>query len=181
MQDKRASESAQAQERRLSAQRHSQNVIAEVLEQTPVPPVVGTLLNGPLRRHLELIHTRRGEDSKDWKSARKLVRDVVWSFDPVTISVERAHWQAMLPNIVGALRGALSAVGMHDNDIDGVVVEFRNRYRDLIAATQQQPGAAPAAFEKIDAEAMPDAPSASGSWIRVRMRSSSSTTFPSRP
>lgn len=159
LQEKRASESAQAQERRLSAQRHSQHVIAEVLEQTPVPPVVGTLLNGPLRRHLELIHTRRGEDSKDWKSARKLVRDVVWSFDPVTISVERAHWQAMLPNIVGALRGALSAVGMHDNDIDGVVVEFRNRYRDLIAATQQQPGAAPAAFEKIDAEAMPDAPS----------------------
>lgn len=156
--EKRSAEAAQAQERRLAAQRNSQQVIAEVLEQTPVPPVVGTLLNGPLRRHLELIHTRRGEDSKDWKSARKLVRDIVWSFDPVTISVERAHWQAMLPNIVSALRGALAAVGMHDNDIDGVVVEFRNRYRDLVATTQQAPGSAPASFSRIDAEAMPDAP-----------------------
>ncbi len=156
--EKRSAEAAQAQERRLSAQRTSQSVIANVLEQTPVPPVVGTLLNGPLRRHLELIHSRRGEDSKDWKSARKLVRDLVWSFDPVTISVERSHWQAMLPNIVGALRGALGAVGMHDNDVDGVVVEFRNRYRDLVSTTQQQPGAAPATFAKIDADAMPDAP-----------------------
>lgn len=156
--EKRSAEAAQAQERRLAAQRNSQQVIAEVLEQTPVPPVVGTLLNGPLRRHLELIHTRRGEDSKDWKSARKLVRDIVWSFDPVTISVERAHWQAMLPNIVSALRGALAAVGMHDNDIDGVVVEFRNRYRDLVATTQQSPGAAPESFARIDADAMPDAP-----------------------
>ncbi len=156
--EKRSAEAAQAQERRLSAQRTSQNVIAEVLEQTPVPSVVGTLLNGPLRRHLELIHSRRGEDSKDWKSARKLVRDLVWSFDPVTISVERSHWQAMLPNIVGALRGALGAVGMHDNDVDGVVVEFRNRYRDLVSTTQQEPGATPTTFAKIDAETMPDAP-----------------------
>ncbi len=156
--EKRSAEAAQAQERRLAAQRNSQQVIADVLEQTPVPNVVGTLLNGPLRRHLELIHTRRGEESKDWKSARKLVRDIVWSFDPVTISVERAHWQAMLPNIVSALRGALGAVGMHDNDIDGVVVEFRNRYRDLVATTQQAPGSAPESFAKIDADAMPDAP-----------------------
>ena len=156
--EKRSAEAAQAQERRLAAQRNSQQVIAEVLEQTPVPNVVGTLLNGPLRRHLELIHARRGEESKDWKSARKLVRDIVWSFDPVTISVERAHWQAMLPNIVSALRGALAAVGMHDNDIDGVVVEFRNRYRDLVATTQQAPGSAPESFARIDAEAMPDAP-----------------------
>lgn len=156
--EKRSAEAAQAQERRLAAQRNSQQVIAEVLDQTPVPNVVGTLLNGPLRRHLELIHTRRGEESKDWKSARKLVRDIVWSFDPVTISVERTHWQAMLPNIVSALRGALAAVGMHDNDIDGVVVEFRNRYRDLVATTQQAPGSAPESFARIDAEAMPDAP-----------------------
>lgn len=156
--EKRSAEAAQAQERRLSAQRNSQQVIAEVLEQTPVPNVVGTLLNGPLRRHLELIHTRRGEDSKDWKSARKLVRDIVWSFDPVTISVERAHWQAMLPNIVSALRGALGAVGMHDNDIDGIVVEFRNRYRDLVTTTQQAPGSAPESFARIDAQTMPDAP-----------------------
>lgn len=156
--EKRSAETAQAQERRLAAQRNSQQVIADVLEQTPVPNVVGTLLNGPLRRHLELIHTRRGEESKDWKSARKLVRDIVWSFDPVTISVERAHWQAMLPNIVSALRGALGAVGMHDNDIDGVVVEFRNRYRDLVATTQHAPGSAPESFARIDAESMPDAP-----------------------
>jgi hypothetical protein len=156
--EKRSAEAAQAQERRVAAQRSSQQVIADVLEQTPVPPVVGTLLNGPLRRHLELIHARRGEDSKDWKSARKLVRDIVWSFDPVTISVERAHWQAMLPNIVSALRSALSAVGMHDNDIDGIVVEFRNRYRDLVATTQQAPGAAPESFARIDADTMPDAP-----------------------
>jgi hypothetical protein len=156
--EKRSAEAAQAQERRLAAQRNSQQVIADVLEQTPVPNVVGTLLNGPLRRHLELIHTRRGEESKDWKSARKLVRDIVWSFDPVTISVERTHWQAMLPNIVSALRGALSAVGMHDNDIDGVVVEFRNRYRDLVATTQHAPGSAPESFAKIDADALPDAP-----------------------
>ena len=156
--EKRSAEAAQAQERRLAAQRNSQQVIADVLEQTPVPNVVGTLLNGPLRRHLELIHTRRGDESKDWKSARKLVRDIVWSFDPVTISVERAHWQAMLPNIVSALRGALGAVGMHDNDIDGVVVEFRNRYRDLVATTQQAPGSAPESFAKIDADTMPDAP-----------------------
>lgn len=156
--EKRSAEAAQAQERRLAAQRTSQQTIAEVLDQTPVPPVVGTLLNGPLRRHLELVHTRRGEDSKDWKSAKKLVRDIVWSFDPETISVERAHWQAMLPNIVTALRGALAAVGMHDNDIDGVVVEFRNRYRDLVAATQQAPGATPESFSRIDPELMPDAP-----------------------
>lgn len=156
--EKRSAEAAQAQERRLAAQRTSQDIISDVLGQTPVPPVVGTLLNGPLRRHLELIHTRRGEESKDWKSARKLVRDIVWSFDPETISVERTHWQAMLPNIVSALRGALSAVGMHDNDIEGVVVEFRNRYRDLVATTQEQPGAAPATFHPIDADAMPDAP-----------------------
>ncbi|MBK6728447.1 MAG: DUF1631 family protein [Xanthomonadales bacterium] len=156
--EKRSAEAAQAQERRIAAQRTSQQTIAEVLDQTPVPPVVGTLLNGPLRRHLELVHARRGEDSKDWKSAKKLVRDIVWSFDPETISVERAHWQAMLPNIVTALRGALTAVGMHDNDIDGVVVEFRNRYRDLVAATQLAPGATPDSFTRIDPETMPDAP-----------------------
>ncbi|MBK6436174.1 MAG: DUF1631 family protein [Rhodanobacteraceae bacterium] len=156
--EKRSAEAAQAQERRLSAQRTSQQVIADVVEHTPVPPVVGTLLNGPLRRHLELILTRRGEDSKDWKSARKLVRDLVWSFDPVTIEVERSHWQAMLPTIVSAMRGALSSVGMHDNDIDGVVQEFRNRYKDLLGAIQTKPGSSPEAFERIDAEHLPDAP-----------------------
>lgn len=156
--EKRSAEAAQAQERRLSAQRTSQQVIAEVVEHTPVPPVVGTLLNGPLRRHLELILTRRGEDSKDWKSARKLVRDLVWSFDPVTIEVERSHWQAMLPTIVNAMRGALSSVGMHDNDIDGVVQEFRNRYKDLLGAIQTKPGSSPETFARIDAEHLPDAP-----------------------
>ncbi len=156
--EKRSAEAAQAQERRLSAQRTSQQVIAEVVEHTPVPPVVGTLLNGPLRRHLELILTRRGEDSKDWKSARKLVRDLVWSFDPVTIEVERSHWQAMLPTIVSAMRGALSSVGMHDNDIDGVVQEFRNRYKDLLGAIEAKPGSSPESFERIGAEHLPDAP-----------------------
>lgn len=156
--EKRASEAARAQESRVLAQRTSQKLIAEVLEQTPVPAVVGTLLNGPLRRHLELVHARRGEESKDWKSARKLVRDVVWSFDPETISVERAHWQAMLPNIVNALRGALSAVGMHDEDIEGVAGEFRSRYRELVEATQMHAGSAPASFGVIDADQLPDAP-----------------------
>ena len=140
--ERRAAEVERAQELRFTAQRSADQVVTMVLSQAHVPDGIGQVVRGPLRRHLETVHARRGETSTEWRSACKLVRDIAWALDPETASNEQAHWCAMVPGIVSSLRAALLGVGMADHETDRVIAEFGARYEQLLAPT-----AAPAVAE----------------------------------
>lgn len=146
--ERRAAEIDVARERRQLAARSADGVVAAVLSQAHVPADIRDAVGGPLRRHLETIHARRGAGSTEWRTACKLVRDIAWALDPDTADSETAHWRAMVPGIVAALRSALLAAGVDEDEIDRIVAEFGVRYEGMLHARE-----APAPAPAIDADA----------------------------
>ena len=136
---RRAAERERARELRIAAERSADVVVSMVMNQAHVPDCIGQAVGGPLRRHLEAVHARRGETSTEWRSACKLVRDIAWALDPETATSERAHWCAMVPGIVTSLRAALTAAGSDDAEVDRIVAEFGQRYEALLADTPAEP------------------------------------------
>lgn len=130
---RREAEVQRARELRIAAERSAENVVGIVLQQTHVPEAIANIVRGPLRRHLEMVHTRRGETSTEWRSACKLVRDIAWALDPETVTTEQDHWRAMVPDIVDALRAALLAVGTDEREVDRVVAGFGMRYEAMLS------------------------------------------------
>lgn len=149
--DRRAAERERARELRLAAERSADGVVAMVLTQTHVPECIGQVVRGPLRRHLETVHARRGDTSTEWRSACKLVRDIAWALDPETAVSEQAHWCAMVPGIVSALRAALLGVGTDEAEVDRIVAEFGDRYERMLGGREASPVEA-----TDDATATPD-------------------------
>ena len=135
---RRAAERERARELRIAAERSADVVVSMVMNQAHVPDGIGQAVGGPLRRHLEAVHARRGETSTEWRSACKLVRDIAWALDPETAASERAHWRAMVPGIVTALRAALTAAGADDAEVDRIVAEFGQRYEEMLADVQTE-------------------------------------------
>ncbi len=130
--ERRIAEMSRARELRIAAERSADASVNQLLRQTHVPASLGEVLQGPLRRYLEAIYSRRGDASSDWRIASKLVRDIAWSLDPETLRSEQAHWRVMVPGIVDSLRGALFSIGLDDRKVDAVVGEFRDRYEVLL-------------------------------------------------
>ncbi len=140
--ERRTSELNRARELRASAERSAQSVLGIVLEQAHVPDSIASVMRGPLRRHLEAVHSRRGETSTEWRSACKLVRDIAWALDPETAASEQAHWREMVPGIVDSLRAALLSVGIVEHEVDRVVRGFGERYEHLLARESEAAAAA---------------------------------------
>ncbi|HWT16450.1 MAG TPA: DUF1631 family protein [Patescibacteria group bacterium] len=131
---RRAQEMARARELRGAAEKSADSVVSTVLTQAHVPECIGNVMRGPLRRHLEIVHARRGDTSTEWRSACKLVRDIAWALDPETANVEQAHWRAMVPGIVASLRAALITVGTDEHEIDRIVANFGARYEHMLVS-----------------------------------------------
>jgi len=140
--DRRAAERERARELRLAAERSADGVVAMVLTQAHVPECIGQVVRGPLRRHLETVHARRGETSTEWRSACKLVRDIAWALDPETATSEQAHWCAMVPGIISSLRAALLNVGTDEAEVDRIVAEFGERYEQMLGGHEATPAEA---------------------------------------
>ncbi len=140
--DRRAAERERARESRLAAERSAEGVVAMVLTQAHVPECIGQVVRGPLRRHLETVHARRGETSTEWRSACKLVRDIAWALDPETATSEQAHWCAMVPGIISSLRAALLNVGTDEAEVDRIVAEFGERYEQMLGGHEATPAEA---------------------------------------
>lgn len=137
IQERRAAELQRARELRFAAERSAEQVVSLVLSQAHVPDFIGNVVRGPLRRHLETVHARRGETSTEWRSACKLVRDLAWALDPETASSEESHWRAMVPDIVTALRTTLLSLGTAEHEVDRIVAGFGERYERLLGAKNE--------------------------------------------
>lgn len=137
--ERRNAELNRARELRVAAERSAEAVVGVVLGQAHVPECICNVMRGPLRRHLEAVHARRGETSTEWRSACKLVRDIAWALDPETARSEQAHWREMVPDIVESLRAALVSVGIAEHEIDRVVRGFGERYEQLLSAAEPAP------------------------------------------
>lgn len=146
---RRAAELQRARELRASAERVAHDVVAKATAHAGIPDLIRNALHGPLRRHLETVHARRGETSAEWRSACKLVRDIAWALDPETAASEHAHWRAMVPGIATALRVALTAAGADDAEVDRIVAEFGQRYEEMLVDGQAE------APPQVAAEAAP--------------------------
>lgn len=151
---RRAAERQRARELRANAERIAHDVVSKATAHPDIPDGIRNAVRGPLRRHLEAVHARRGETSTEWRSACKLVRDIAWALDPETAASERAHWRAMVPGIVTALRAALTAAGADDAEVDRVVAEFGQRHEEMLADVQTE------APSQVAAESATDHPPA---------------------
>ena len=169
IQERRAAELQRARELRMAAERSAETVVASVLTQAHVPDGIGHAVRGPLRRHLEAVHARRGETSTEWRSACKLVRDIAWALDPETASSEQAHWRAMVPDIVTSLRATLLSVGTDEQEVDRIVADFGQRYEQLLGKPTPSQTAPDAPAEAVAPDAARST-TASGSDFSAALR-----------
>jgi hypothetical protein len=165
---RREAEVQRARDLRVAAERSAETVVGVVLQQTHVPESIANVVRGPLRRHLEMVHARRGETSTEWRSACKLVRDIAWALDPETATSEQDHWRAMIPGIVESLRAALLSIGTDEREVDRVVAGFGARYEAMIAAHETVE--APATEVVVEAAPVTEAPNTGFSEALRRVR-----------
>ena len=152
--ERRSAELTRARELRAAAENSADAVLGGVIGQAHVPESMCDVMRGPLRRHLETMHARRGETSPEWRSACKLVRDIGWALDPESAQSEQGHWREMLPAIGDSLRSALHSVRVVDHEVERVVRGFGERCEQLLP--RNHPAEAPAEIAALD-EATNDA------------------------
>lgn len=133
--ERRSAELTRARELRAAAEHSADAVLGGVIDQAHVPQSICEVMRGPLRRHLQAVHARRGESSTEWRNACKLVRDIGWALDPESARSEQAHWREMLPAIGESLRSALHSARIVNHEANRVVRGFSDHCEHLLSLT----------------------------------------------
>ncbi len=130
---------ARAKAQRDEAEQATNECVQASLSQPHVPNDLAGAMRAPLARHLSAIHLRKGKQSREWRSACRLVGDIGWALDPESAVREREHWRAMVPGIITALRSALLEAGTDEHQVDRIVAKFGERYEQMLREYEPAP------------------------------------------
>ncbi|MGA7298164.1 MAG: DUF1631 domain-containing protein [Rhodanobacteraceae bacterium] len=115
--EKRASDAAKGKEKLQAARRTAAREILSRSQNAQVPDLIRNILTRPWANYLVLTLLRQGEDSPEWRSAKRFIDDLISSAQPPTNDEQRAKIRQMLPGIEKSLRHGLSTVAFSDSDV----------------------------------------------------------------
>ena len=115
--EKRAADAAKGKEKLQAARRTAAREILSRSQNAQVPDLIRNILTRPWANYLVLTLLRQGEDSPEWRSAKRFIDDLISSAQPPTNDDQRAKIRQMLPGIEKSLRHGLSTVAFSDSDV----------------------------------------------------------------
>ncbi len=121
-----------------------------------LPTALGELLNHGWSKVLFLIYAREGEDSGSWKSACRVMDELVWSVQPKTTETERERLQTLTPGLFNSIRSGLARVGFSHFAMNHFLDQLNDIYDRLL-----QPGAPESVAEPVEKQEQPAKPVAS--------------------
>ena len=92
-------------------------LLQDKLASQPVPDALRTLMEEGWSKVLYLQYVQQGEDSEAWKSAVKVVDNLLWSVEPVQGAEHRDRLLTELPAVLEKLRNGLNQIGYNPFDL----------------------------------------------------------------
>ena len=110
-----------------------------------LPTALGELLNHGWSKVLFLIYAREGEDSGSWKSACRVMDELIWSVQPKTTETERERLQTLTPGLFNSIRSGLARVGFSHFAMNHFLDQLNDIYDRLL-----QPDAPESVAEPVE-------------------------------
>jgi hypothetical protein len=83
-----------------------------------VPDLIAKFLKGPWTEVMKIIGIRDGCQGRGWRTALKLVDDLIWSVQPKLLVNERRQLLSLIPEILQALKNGLMLIYYEQREIE---------------------------------------------------------------
>jgi len=130
--EQRVAESTRGREKLEQARRRAARAILDRIGEQTLPPLVHGVLARAWANHLVLTLLRQGETSPEFKSALRFIDEFIASTKPANDIASRQILRQMLPGIERALRQGLANVAFQEQDIDRLLGQLHNYYRQQL-------------------------------------------------
>ncbi|MDC9724588.1 MAG: DUF1631 family protein [Gammaproteobacteria bacterium] len=116
--EQRITKATEGQEKLILAQQEVDNIINELMVQySPVPKAVVTLIEDGWRQILQLRYLQKGKDSPEWKEVVSLMEELLWSVTPKSAPTERKKLLETIPKLLKSLRDYLGGASFNQHKI----------------------------------------------------------------
>jgi hypothetical protein len=130
--EQRVAESTRGREKLEQARRQAAREILTRIDGHTLPPLVHGVLTRAWANYLVLTILRQGEDSPEYKDALRFVNDFIASTRPARDDESRRALRQILPGIERSLRRGLTNVAFQDNDIERLLAQLHDYYRQQL-------------------------------------------------
>jgi hypothetical protein len=143
--EQRVAESTRGREKLEQARRRAAREIVDRIDGRKLPPLVHEVLARAWANHLVLVLLRQGEESAEFRDGLRFVDDFIASTRPAQDAAARQQLRQLLPGIERALRQGLANVAFQPQDIERLLAQLRDWYRQQLGEPVRD--AAPAAAD----------------------------------
>ena len=130
--EQRVAESTRGREKLEQARRRAAREILTRIDGHTLPPLIHGVLSRAWANYLVLTILRQGEESRDYKDALRFVNDFIASTKPARDDEARRTLRQILPGIERALRRGLANVAFQDSDIERLLAQLHDYYRQQL-------------------------------------------------
>ncbi|WP_329742509.1 DUF1631 domain-containing protein [Dyella sp. A6] len=141
--EQRVAESTRGREKLEQARRQAAREILTRIDGRTLPPLIHGVLTRAWANHLVLTILRQGEESLEYKSALRFVNDFIESTRPARDLESRRALRQMLPGIERALRQGLASVAFQESDIERLLAQLHDYYRQQLGEIAPPPASSP--------------------------------------
>lgn len=114
--EQRTAKASEGKDKLILAQQDVDKLIKQTLsEQSPVPPVVISIIEEGWKQVLTLRRLQKGLDSPEWQEAVTLMNQLIWSVKPKSDPNERKHLLESIPKMLKPLRDGLSGAAFNQH------------------------------------------------------------------
>ncbi|NOQ94310.1 MAG: DUF1631 family protein [Methylophaga sp.] len=116
--EQRIAKATEGQEKLILAQQEVDGIINQLMVQySPVPKAVVTLIEDSWRQVLQLRFLQKGKDSPEWKEVVSLMEELLWSVTPKSAPTERKKLLETIPKLLKSLRDYLGGASFNQHKI----------------------------------------------------------------
>jgi hypothetical protein len=145
--EQRVAESTRGREKLEQARRRAAREILSRIDGHTLPPLIHGVLTRAWANYLVLTILRQGEESAEYKDALRFVNDFIASARPARDAESRQALRQILPGIERALRRGLANVAFQDSDIERLLAQLHDYYRQQLGEVAPSAPAPAAAGE----------------------------------
>jgi hypothetical protein len=137
--EQRVAESTRGREKLEQARRLAAREILTRIDGLTLPPLIHGVLTRAWANYLVLTILRQGEASPEYKSALRFVNDFIESTRPARDPESKRALRQILPGIERALRRGLASVAFQDSDIERLLAQLHDYYRQQLGEIAPPP------------------------------------------
>lgn len=130
--EQRVAESTRGREKLEQARRRAAREILTRIDGHTLPPLIHGVLSRAWANYLVLTILRQGEESHDYKDALRFVNNFIASTKPARDDEARRTLRQILPGIERSLRRGLANVAFQDSDIERLLAQLHDYYRQQL-------------------------------------------------